>query len=183
MMRFLFTISALIAFVLLPSSTLANQATTGCHAWAPIFRPTLDVLSDGQIEVALPTYLPSLPPGVRAVATVLEPPKTYSVTLTTSPKRPNAGMVLRIRGNAGNHFASLGAVRLVMANGKRLRLQTQPHALVKAGWFAGGITYTVAAVRSMPRATLLHIAGSLLPAALHPSPIGDSSGPAEPACP
>lgn len=210
MVRSLLAVSALTVFGLLPAGALARQAatgpamarplalhraavtvdiavsrrTTGCHAWAPIFRPTLASLAIGKILVALPTYLPPLATGVRAVATVLMPPLVYTVTLTTSPNRPNAGLVLRIRGNAGNHLASLGATRLVMVNGKHLRLQTHPHGLVKVGWFAGahGITYTVAAPRSMPRPTLLRIAGFLLPAPLHGA-IGSNTTPTKPACP
>ncbi|GAC1444382.1 MAG: hypothetical protein NVSMB52_03700 [Chloroflexota bacterium] len=167
--------------------THAPVALSGCHAWAPVFRPILPILGAGQIQVALPTFVPWFGYRVYPHASVLLPPKTYRVSLTTSPSnRSGAGrLMLRIKGNAGKHMGALGRGVVVHSHHKTLHVHQVTHGLSSIIWYwkAGGITYTVSAPAHVPMALLLRVAESLTPGVLVRAPITSGPTPQYSACP
>lgn len=187
--RLLTALAALCLGVLLPASAQARpfQGSSGCHVWSPVFRPILGVLGAGQIEVALPTYLPPLGPHVFVHASIDQPPKSFRVTLTTSSsgRIAKTSVLLVIHGNAGNHLPRLKPRPAAQVHGKPLYAGTDAYRFAGLSWFhrSGGITYTVAAPAFIPLFTLLRIAGSLVPAPLRRTPITTGSGHFPPPCP
>ncbi len=167
--------------------TPVASAPRSCHAWPPVFRPILGTLAAGQIEVALPAYLPSLGPHVHVHVNIDDPPKTYQVTLTTSRSEhiTKTSVLLVVHGNAGNHLPLTRPRPAARDNGKPLYLRTDAYGFAGLSWFyrGGGITYTVAAPAFVPLATLVRITGSLVPAPLRRVPITSGIGNSPSACP
>ena len=186
--RILVVMGALFLGTLLPVTASAHREgrQSGCHAWAPIFRPILSSLAAGQIEVALPTYLPPLGPHVYVHVNIDDPPKTYQVTLTTSRSERIArtSVLIVIHGNAGNHLPRLHPRPSARANGKPLYLRMDAYGFAGFSWYyrGGGITYTVAAPAFVPLSTVIRIAGSVLPAPLRRTPITSGTGGSPSAC-
>jgi hypothetical protein len=185
----LVAVAALVPTTTLPMASLAEPAgvRSGCHAWSPVFQPILGGLAAGQIEVALPAYLPPLGPHVYVHVNIDEPPKTYQVTLTSSRSEhiTKTSVLLIVHGNAGNHLPRTRPSPAARVNRKPLYLKTDAYGFAGLSWFyrSGGITYTVAAPAFVPLSTLIRITGSLVPAPLRRTPITNGTGKVPPACP
>jgi hypothetical protein len=185
----LVAVAALVPTTTLPMAALAEPAggPSGCHAWSPVFQPILGGLAAGQIEVALPAYLPPLGPHVYVHVNIDEPPKTYQVTLTSSRSEhiTKTSVLLIVHGNAGNHLPRTRPSPAARVNRKPLYLKTDAYGFAGLSWFyrSGGITYTVAAPAFVPLSTLIRITGSLVPAPLRRTPITNGTGKVSPACP